>query len=60
MSQDLELKVRVALIEKNMKHAELAEELNISRPYLSDLISGKRNGPKAKKHINKIREILSI
>ncbi len=50
MSQDLELKVRVALIEKNMKHAELAEELNISRPYLSDLISGKRNGPKAKKH----------
>lgn len=60
MSQDLELKVRSELFKRKMKHGELAELLSISGPYLSDIISGKRTGPKAQEHINHIRKILSI
>lgn len=60
MSQDLELKVRSELYKRKMKHSELAELLGISGPYLSDIINGKRTGPKAQEHIKHIRKILSI
>lgn len=60
MSQDLELKVRSELFKRKMKHSELADLLGISGPYLSDIIGGKRNGPKAQEHIKHIRKILSI
>lgn len=60
MSQDLELKVRSELYKRKMKHSELAELLGISGPYLSDIINGKRTGPKAQEHIMHIRKILSI
>jgi len=60
MSQDLELKVRSELYKRKMKHGELAELLGISGPYLSDILSGKRDGPKAQEHIKHIRKILSI
>lgn len=60
MSQDLELKVRSELFKQKMKHGELAELLDISGPYLSDIIKGKRTGPKAQEHIKHIRKILSI
>ncbi len=60
MSQDLELRVRSELYKRKMKHSELAELLGISGPYLSDIINGKRTGPKAQEHINHIKKILSI
>lgn len=60
MSQELELKVRSELYKRKMKHAELAELVGISGPYLSDILTGKRNGPKAQEHINHIKKILSI
>ncbi len=60
MSQDLEIKVRSELYKRKMKHGELAELLGISGAYLSDIINGKRTGPKAQDHIKHIKKILSI
>lgn len=60
MSQELELKVRSELYKRKMKHSELAKLLDISSPYLSDILTGKRNGPKAQEHIEHIKKILSI
>lgn len=60
MSRDLELKVRSELFKRKMKHGELAKMLGISGPYLSDILNGKRNGPKAQEHIKHIKKILSI
>lgn len=60
MSQDLELRVRSELYKRKMKHSELAEMLGISGAYLSDIINGKRNGPKAQEHIKHIKKILCI
>lgn len=60
MSQNLELKVRSELYKREMKHSELASLLGISGAYLSDIINGKRTGPKAQEHINHIKKILNI
>ncbi|WP_420805434.1 helix-turn-helix domain-containing protein [Gracilibacillus halophilus] len=43
-----------------MKHSELAELLGISGAYLSDILNGRRTGPKAQEHVKHIRKILSI
>ncbi|MFC4387485.1 helix-turn-helix domain-containing protein [Gracilibacillus marinus] len=60
MPQDLSIRVRNELYKKKMKHAELAEMLGISQPYLSDILNGKRTGPKAQEHVKHIRKILGI
>jgi len=60
MSEYLSIRVRSELYKRKMKHAELAELLGISGPYLSDILSGKRNGPKAQEHVKHIRKILGI
>ncbi|WP_405100750.1 helix-turn-helix domain-containing protein [Oceanobacillus sp. FSL H7-0719] len=60
MSVELSIKVRNELIRNNMKHGELAKLLGISGPYLSDILNGKRTGPKAQEHIKRIRKILNI
>lgn len=60
MSRYLELRIRLELDEQNIKHGELADRLGISGAYLSDIINGRRTGPKAQEHIKHIREILSI
>lgn len=60
MSENLSIKVRNELYKRKMKHAELAGMLGISGPYLSDILNGKRNGPKAQEHVKHIRKILSI
>ncbi len=60
MSEDLSIKVRNELYKKKMKHRDLADLLEISGPYLSDILNGKRNGPKAQEHIKHIRKILNI
>lgn len=60
MSEDLSIRVRNELYKKKMKHQELAELLGISGPYLSDILNGKRNGPKAQEHIKHIMKILGI
>lgn len=60
MPQDLSVLVRSELYKKKMKQKQLAEMLGISSPYLSDIINGRKDGPKAQEHIKHIRKILSI
>lgn len=60
MSQDLSIKIRNELYKREMTHTQLAKELGISQAYLSDILSGKRDGEKAKERVNQIRKILSI
>lgn len=60
MSQELGVKVRSELFKRKMSQKELAEMLDISSAYLSDIINGRKDGPKAQNHIKHIRKILSI
>ncbi|HDR3896747.1 helix-turn-helix domain-containing protein [Bacillus cereus] len=50
-------KVKTWLIINDMKQKDLAEMLDISNPYLSDILLGKREGKKVKEKIMKILEI---
>ncbi|PFU01534.1 transcriptional regulator [Bacillus thuringiensis] len=49
-------KVKVWLFVNGMKQGDLAKMLNISGPYLSDIILGKREGKKVKEKINRMLE----
>lgn len=60
MQKDLGALVRSELFKRNMKQKELAEMLGISTAYLSDIINGRKDGPKAQEHVKHIRKILSI
>ncbi|MET3507075.1 helix-turn-helix domain-containing protein [Halalkalibacter oceani] len=60
MPEDLSIKVRSELYKRKMKHKELAEILGVSGPYLSDILNGKRTGPKAQEHVKHIRKILGV
>ena len=60
MSENLSILVRNELYKKKMKHAELAQMIGISAPYLSDILNGKRTGKKAQEHIKHICTILGI
>ncbi|WP_312499684.1 helix-turn-helix transcriptional regulator [Enterococcus sp.] len=60
MSETLDLKIRIELRKRKMTFGQLAEIIGISRPYLSDIINGKRDGEKAKEHIETIKAILKI
>ncbi|GKV69818.1 transcriptional regulator [Sporosarcina sp. NCCP-2716] len=60
MPQDLSIMVRSELYKKKMSQRELAQMLGISSPYLSDIINGRKDGPKAQEHIKHIRKILNI
>ena len=42
------------LIDKRMTHAELAKQIGCSRPYLSDILNGRRNDLKYSKVINQV------
>ncbi|MDQ0269978.1 helix-turn-helix domain-containing protein [Cytobacillus purgationiresistens] len=59
MSEEL-VKVRSELFKRKMRQKELAEILGISNAYLSDIINGRKDGPKAQGHINHIRKILCL
>lgn len=60
MSKDLGIEVRNKLYLADMTMTSLAEKLGISVPYLSDIIRGKKDGPKAQEHIKRIKKILDI
>ncbi|MEK4414939.1 MULTISPECIES: transcriptional regulator [Bacillus] len=49
-------RVKVWLFVNDMKQGELAKMLNISGPYLSDILLGKREGKKVKEKIKGILE----
>lgn len=52
-----EIKVKTWLIIHDMKQKDLAEMLGISNPYLSDILSGKRDGKKVREKIMKILDV---
>ncbi|MEK3973677.1 MULTISPECIES: helix-turn-helix transcriptional regulator [unclassified Psychrobacillus] len=60
MPEDLGAKVRSEIFKRNMTQNELAKLVGISNAYLSDIIRGRKDGPKAQEHIKHIRKILSI
>ncbi|EOO74930.1 XRE family transcriptional regulator [Bacillus mycoides] len=49
-------KVKMWLFVNEMKQGELAKMLNVSGPYLSDILHGKREGKKVKEKINRMLE----
>ncbi|WP_217588797.1 helix-turn-helix domain-containing protein [Lentibacillus saliphilus] len=60
MPNDIGALVRSELFKRKMKQKELAEMLGISNAYLSDIINGRKDGPKAQEHVNHIKKILCI
>ncbi|WP_348920155.1 helix-turn-helix domain-containing protein [Enterococcus rotai] len=60
MSENLDLQIRNELRKRKMKLYELAEMLDITPPYLSDILNQKRDGKKAQEHIESIKKILNI
>ncbi len=54
---DFGLKVRTELLKRNMTNKQLAEMLEISCAYLSDILRGRRDAFEQKKRIAKILEI---
>ena len=57
MSQDLITKIKIALVKKRKTQAWLAEQLEISTAYMSDIMNGKRS-PQGK--INEIKAALDL
>lgn len=60
MSQDLAIKVRNALYQSGMSQKSLAEMVGITPAYLSDIVNGRKDGPKAQEHIVTIKKLLNI
>ncbi|MEX0415302.1 helix-turn-helix domain-containing protein [Bacillus sp. C30] len=50
-------RVKTWLLINDMKQKDLAKMLDISNPYLSDILLGKRKGKKVREKIMKILEI---
>ncbi|MDA7025021.1 helix-turn-helix transcriptional regulator [Bacillus sp. CLL-7-23] len=60
MELDFGKKVKTWLILNDMQQKDLAEMLNISSPYLSDILLGKRQGKKVREKIIKILEMKEV
>jgi len=60
VSEDLEGRILLTLRRKGMTQRQLAQEIGISEVYLSDIIRGKRTGPKAIEKIEDIKIYFSI
>lgn len=43
MSQELIVQIKIALVKKKKNQTWLAEQLNISTAYMSDIMNGKRS-----------------
>lgn len=60
MTEELGMKVRSELFKRKMSQKELADLVGISNAYLSDIINGRKDGPKAQEHIKHIQKILAL
>lgn len=60
MTKELGIKIRIKLLENELTMTKLAKELGISTTYLSDIIRGKKDGPKAQEHVKRIKSALGV
>lgn len=60
MNKSLSKQIRIGLIEKEWNLSDLADSLNLSTAYVSDILNGKKDGPKAQEHIQTMIQILDI
>lgn len=60
MSEDLEGRILLILRRRGMNQRQLAEIIGISDAYLSEILRGKKNGPKAQEKIEDIKTYLRI
>ncbi|MEC1286356.1 helix-turn-helix transcriptional regulator [Bacillus paralicheniformis] len=60
MELDFGKKVKTWLILNDMQQKDLAKMLNISGPYLSDILQGKREGKKVREKIVKILDMKEV
>lgn len=60
MSIELAVRVRSELYKKKMSQNDLAKIIGISGAYLTDILKGRKDGPKAQEHIKHIKKILDI
>lgn len=60
VSEDLEGRILLTLRRKGMTQRQLAQAIGISDVYLSDIIRGKRTGPKAIEKVEEIKTYLGI
>lgn len=60
MNETLGAQVRSELFKRKLSQKELANMVGISDVYLSDIIRGRKDGPKAQEHIKHICKILGI
>ncbi|MCA1180086.1 MULTISPECIES: helix-turn-helix domain-containing protein [Bacillus] len=60
MELDFGKKVKTWLILNDMQQKDLAKMLNISGPYLSDILQGKREGKKVREKIVKILNMKEV
>lgn len=58
MSQDFIIKIRVVLAKHDKTQAWLADQINISRPYMTDIMKGRRKPDKQVKKINAVLDEL--
>lgn len=60
MREDLGAQVKSELFKRKMSQKELADLIGISSAYLSDIINGRKDGPRAQERVKHIRKILCI
>ncbi|MCP8849150.1 transcriptional regulator [Latilactobacillus curvatus] len=60
MDKSLAKQIRIKLIERDWNLSNLANSLNLSTAYVSDILNGKKDGPKAQEHIQTMIQILDI
>ncbi|MCP8858900.1 transcriptional regulator [Latilactobacillus curvatus] len=60
MDKSLVKQIRIKLIERDWNLSNLANSLNLSTAYVSDILNGKKDGPKAQEHIQTMIQILDI
>lgn len=60
MDKELSKAIRIKLIEKDWTMGDLANNLNLSTAYVSDILNQKKDGPKAIEHVNRMIDLLKI
>ena len=60
MDRQLSKVIRIKLIENDWTLKDLANNLNLSTAYVSDILNQKKDGPKAMEHVDRMMDLLKI